>query len=90
MRDNRDMDQQTVQRPAGPPPRTRRRRGGAFYVGLLLVLVGLGLLGYVGWEFFGTNIVARHEQQQAVHQLRQTWRQEAHAADESRPASRSV
>jgi sortase A len=79
MRDNRDMDQQTVQRPPGPPPGVRRRRGAAFYVGLLLVLAGLGLLGYVAWEFFGTNIVSRHEQQQAVHQLRRTWQQEAQA-----------
>lgn len=51
----------------------------AFYVGLVLLLAGLGLLGYVAWEFFGTNVVSRHEQQQAVHQLRQTWQEEAHA-----------
>jgi sortase A len=79
MVDNRDMDQQTVAPPEDPPTNTRRRRGIAFWAGLVLLLAGLGLLGYVGWEFLGTNVVSHHKQQAAVHQLRQTWQQEAHA-----------
>ncbi len=73
------MDQQTAQRPAEPATRPRRRRGVGFWVGLVLLLAGLGLLGYVGWEFYGTNIVAHQKQQQAVQELQRTWHQEAQA-----------
>jgi sortase A len=31
------------------------------------------LLGYVGWEYVGTNIVSRHHQHQEVAQLRTHW-----------------
>ena len=52
---------------------TRGRRGGSFYVGLVLVLGGLGLLGYVGWQLYGTNFVARQAQEQTVDDLRANW-----------------
>lgn len=34
-----------------------RRRSAAFWVGLVLVVGGLGILGYVGWQLHGTTIV---------------------------------
>jgi sortase A len=77
MGNNHCMDQQTMAPRADPRGTTRRRRGVAFWLGLVLLLAGLGLLGYVGWEFFGTNVVAHHKQQSAVHELQRTWRQEA-------------
>jgi sortase A len=60
-----------------PPSRTAatgRRRGPAFWLGLCLVTAGLVLLGYVGWQFLGTNIVSARHQREAVTQLQQQWR----------------
>lgn len=45
----------------------------AAYVGLVLVLAGVGILGYVGWQFFGTNVVAHHKQRQLVTALKTDW-----------------
>jgi sortase A len=53
----------------------QRRRGPAFWVGLCLVLAGVGLLGYVAWQFLGTNIVSERRQQEAVTELREQWRE---------------
>ncbi len=57
-----------------PAEGTRTRRGVVFYIGLALVLAGLGLLGYVGWQFYGTNIVAQQTHQRVVADLEQEWR----------------
>jgi sortase A len=75
MRDNRRMAEQTAPR--------RRSRGAGFYVGLALVLAGLAILGYVGWQFFGTNIVSHRKQQQLVERTERAWREEAPATGES-------
>lgn len=53
----------------------RRRRDLTFWLGLGLVAVGLALLGYVGWQFFGTNIVSERRQQETVRELEQRWRE---------------
>ena len=61
---------------APPAPETRRRgRGVTFWLGLGLVAAGLVLLGYVGWQFFGTNIVSERHQKEAVAQLQREWRE---------------
>ena len=62
MVDNHDMTQ-------------RSGRGVTFWLGLGLVAAGLALLGYVGWQFFGTNIVSERKQRQAVAALQQEWRE---------------
>jgi len=51
-------------------PRGRWRRP----VGWLLVLAGLGMVGYVVWEFYGTNIVAQHKHREITDDLRQQWK----------------
>lgn len=51
----------------------RTRRGISFWVGVLLVFGGLGMLGYVAWQFYGTNIVSKQEQQRLVEDLNQEW-----------------
>lgn len=37
------------------------------------MVVGLGLLGYIGWEFYGTNWVSQRHQRQAISQIREGW-----------------
>ncbi|HEX6246777.1 MAG TPA: class E sortase [Nocardioidaceae bacterium] len=58
-------------RPEGPPP--RRRRGLSFWLGLVLVLAGAGMLGYVAWQMYGTNIVSKQTQQRLVEDLERQW-----------------
>jgi sortase A len=44
-----------------------------FPLGLVLVIVGLGLVGYFAWQFYGTNIVAKQKQEKNVEQLTALW-----------------
>ena len=53
--------------------RTRRRVGPMTLIGLCLILIGLGFLGYVGWQYYGTNIVSKQKQDQIKSQLKQDW-----------------
>ncbi|MCW2751312.1 MAG: class sortase [Aeromicrobium sp.] len=41
--------------------------------GMALVLVGVTLLGYIVWEYFGTNIIAKRNQAEVKHQLVNDW-----------------
>jgi sortase A len=63
------MAQQTLDR----APVARARRGPTFWIGIGLVLAGLGVLAYVAWQFFGTNVVSHRKQQQIVEQTRRDW-----------------
>jgi sortase A len=42
-------------------------------VGLTLVAAGLVLLGYVAWQFFGTNWVSHRKQAEAIDRLERGW-----------------
>jgi sortase A len=55
------------------------RRRWLLWPGLALVLAGLSLLGYVGWQFWGTTWVSHRHRDQAVSKLHQAW----HAGDAS-------
>jgi len=46
------------------------------WLGSALVLAGLGLLGYVGWHVFGTNIVSEQRQRETVEKLERQWQEE--------------
>ena len=51
-------------------------RGGrriTFWIGIGLILAGLGLLGYVAWQFFGTNWVAHKHQREITSELEKQW-----------------
>ena len=50
-----------------------RARRAAYWVGLAMVLAGLVLLGYVGWQFWGTNWTSHREQRQVTSDLEQQW-----------------
>jgi len=64
------MEQQTVE---APPAEETGGRGLGFYVGLLFVVAGAAMLAYVAWQFFGTNVVAHHRQQQIVEDTQRAW-----------------
>ena len=51
----------------------RRRRGVTFWLGLVLVLGGLGMLGYVAWQMYGTNVVSKQTQQRLVEEVEREW-----------------
>lgn len=42
-------------------------------LGLSLILTGLGFLGYVGWQYYGTDIVANRKQEQIKTQIEADW-----------------
>jgi sortase A len=44
-----------------------------FWIGIGLILAGLGLLGYVAWQFWGTNWVAKKHQRELTSQVQQDW-----------------
>lgn len=58
---------------SGARRRPRRSRGVGFWVGLVLVLGGLGMLGYVAWQIYGTNIVSKQHQQRIVEEVTEQW-----------------
>lgn len=45
----------------------------AFWVGVAMTLVGALLLGWVGWQLWGTNWVAHRQQREVTHSLRTQW-----------------
>lgn len=51
------------------------RRGPAFWLGTAMVLAGVVMLGYVGWQMWGTNYVSERKQREAVASLERTWRE---------------
>jgi sortase A len=61
-----------------PAPLTRRRRRGrgqliGFCVALALLLTGVSLLAYVGWQYWGTDYVAKKKQAEIRTELRDRW-----------------
>lgn len=56
--------------PGKPVSRWRRW---VVIAGVLLIAGGLGLLGYVGWEYWGTNVISRHRQHEGVQALQRAW-----------------
>jgi len=41
--------------------------------GVVLILGGLAVGGYVGWQYWGTNVISHRHQTAAVKELRQAW-----------------
>ncbi|WP_201930865.1 class E sortase [Nocardioides donggukensis] len=49
------------------------RRSVVRWVGIGMVLAGLGLLGYVGWQYWGTNWVSQRAQERIVDDVLGDW-----------------
>jgi sortase A len=69
---------ETESAPRGPddpgtpkPPSTARRI--TFWIGVGLILAGLGLLAYVAWQLWGTNWISKRAQRQITTQLQEDW-----------------
>lgn len=45
---------------------TKKRHGISFWIGIGMVLAGLALLGWVAWQFWGTNWVSKQDQRKNV------------------------
>ncbi|GAB4012733.1 class E sortase [Nocardioides ultimimeridianus] len=58
----------------GAPPARGRGSRPLFVFGLGLILAGVGILAWVAWEFWGTNWVSQHRQEQVTSQLDQGWK----------------
>jgi sortase A len=57
-----------------PQPRGRRRRPSILTItGLLLIAIGLGSLGWMGYQYFGTNGPAQEAAKSEVSQLQDQW-----------------
>jgi sortase A len=63
---------------ADPGQHRSRGRRVTFWVGVGLILAGLGLLGYVAWQFWGTNWVSKRHQREITSSLQHEW-QSGHA-----------
>jgi sortase A len=59
--------------------RVRRRRG-LTIVGIALLVLGLSCLGWVAYQYFGTNLIAQHAFRTEADRLRAQWIEE-HKAD---------
>lgn len=56
------------------PPQPKRRRPLAALTGAVLLLAaGLGTLGWVGWSFVGTNVVAQRAFDDTTAELQDVW-----------------
>ena len=64
------MAQPTVEK---PPRRGGRGLRALLWAGVALVLAGLVMLGYVAWQFYGTNVVSARKQQRIVERTQQLW-----------------
>jgi sortase A len=60
-------------RTLGPRTAPSRRRGPAFWTGVVLLVVGVVLLGYVAWQLFGTNVVSHRKQSRIVQDTVRIW-----------------
>jgi sortase A len=49
------------------------RRDWLTWLGAVLVVAGLVMIGYVAWQLWGTNYISRQEQAKAVDEVQQLW-----------------
>lgn len=59
--------------PLSAAANARRRSRGLLVVGVGLILAGLSVLGWLGWEFWGTNWVSHRTQVRVIATLHDDW-----------------
>lgn len=69
------MDDRAEPHQAPTPRRPRRRVSTLSVVGVLLLLAGVGCLGWVAWQYVGTNVASEKAYQEETSQLREQWSQ---------------
>lgn len=70
-----DAPAPTESAPGTAPPRARRQVSPLTVLGVILLVAGFVCLGWVGWQYFGTNIVSRQEAGKEITALEETWGQ---------------
>jgi len=66
-----DGGNQTDERANAPTRSTARRIG--FWFGVGLILAGLSMVAYVGWQLYGTNWVAKKHQKELTSEVQEDW-----------------
>ncbi|WP_427896179.1 class E sortase [Kribbella sp. GL6] len=62
-------------------------RGVVRGLGIVLLVAGLGVLGWVGWQYFGTGIASNQQMNQAENSLRNQWKTPATTPATAEPAA---
>jgi sortase A len=62
-----------IDAPEPPEEKRPRWRRVVAILGVLLIVAGLGVLGWVGWQYYGTNIIAKRQQAEMRADLQQRW-----------------
>lgn len=68
-------------RDKAPTPGPRRRVSVLTVVGMLLLVAGFGCLGWVAWQYFGTNVTSEKAFHEESSELREQWTQPARIED---------
>jgi sortase A len=61
----------TTLTPQSPDKSLGRKAMKAF--GVLLILAGLSMLAYIAWQYYGTNIVSKHKQEEVKQHIAVEW-----------------
>jgi sortase A len=77
---------------AGPTAeiKPRRRVSPLTLLGIGLLVAGLACLGWVGYEYFGTNLVSKHAFDAESTQLRATWGEESKSDPEGKEQASAI
>lgn len=70
--------------PQKTPLSTLRRA--VYWLGVAMMLTGVTMLGYVGWQFWGSNWTSHRQQRAVISDLEQQWKRPGAVAKDLQPA----